>query len=308
MCTTKLIFLNELENSNIFDLRIYDLDEEKLYIRNCNLRVLNSLKGISQYSGKNCLYLCGANEEDIEPSNANTNFQASPRKSGAGSYLIQLVLTEELVMANVLVNSTYNHYLPMMVVIEDSIVIVVGGKGQTMCEKYSIEAKKWGKMASLPEERYQGNILYNNHNFCLYLFGGKSVDNKYYGNVLCYNLRTVGNWNSINVDGKPSLLKRTNLLSFHFNVNNDDIIYLCGGRTKVDEDADAFIMEYNYNKNTIKKKDIPFKNKISTPEFNSQTVITDPNKFNYVFADSKDNIYILDRRNFKISIINSNEV
>ena len=51
-------------------------------------------------------------------------------------------------------------------------------------------------MPFLPEERYKGNVLLNEHNSHLYLFGGKT-NNKFNESILILNLRSVSGWEKI---------------------------------------------------------------------------------------------------------------
>ena len=49
----------------------------------------------------------------------------------------------------------------MMVLVNNDILVVIGGKNQIFCEKYSISLNNWRKIPILPEERYQGCLLVN---------------------------------------------------------------------------------------------------------------------------------------------------
>ena len=49
---------NEKQNSTLI---IFDIEEEKSYKQNFNLRIISNLKGISQLNVNNTLYCCGLN-------------------------------------------------------------------------------------------------------------------------------------------------------------------------------------------------------------------------------------------------------
>ena len=64
-----------------------------------------------------------------------------------------------------------------------------------------------------------------------------------------------------------------------------------------------FILEYDYENNMINKKDINLK---EIPYFDISTV-ADINKNKIVFTDSNENIYVIEKNNFRISVINSED-
>ena len=157
-------------------------------------------------------------------------------------------------------------------------------------------------MPLLPEERYLGNVLFNEKNFHLYLFGGKTNE-VINDSILVLNLKCTGGWDKIFLKENSKLLKRFNSISFHFNFNGDeDYIYICGGETDEGEEIE-FIVEYNYETNEVKKTGIESKN---NPSFNISTVI-DRNRNLFTFVDSNENIYILKKDYFSINIFNQED-
>ena len=281
----KLIFLNSKESiGNNCRIKIFDLEENKLFIRSCNLRIINSLKGMSQYSCGNSLYLCGSNQQK------------------SSCFLIHFNLESTNIKTEVLVNAIHPHYNPIIFIVHSDIIVVIGGKGQTLCEKYAIGLKKWRDMPILPEERYGGNVILNERNSHLYLFGG-STKGKMNDSILILNLRSVGAWEKIFVKENSHLLKRKKCISFFFDENEgDNIIYILGGNKTEREECD-FIIEYNFENNTVSKKDMDLK---ELPIFKIGTV-ADINKNKFAFTDSKDNIYIIEKKNFRISMISSED-
>ena len=282
----KLIFLNQKEHiANKYKINIFDLEDNRLFIRTCSLRIIQSLKGMSQNSCGNSLYLCGSNNQK------------------SSCFLIHINLESTSIKTEVLVNAIYPHYKPIVYIVHSDIIVVIGGKNQILCEKYSISLKKWREMPVLPEERYQGNVILNEKNSHLYLFGG-STNGKSNDSILILNLRSVGGWDKIFIKENSELLKRNKCISFSFDENGEDnIIYILGGKKQEREKCD-FIIEFNYDNNTINKKDIDL---ADLPRFDISTV-ADINKNKFAFTDSKENIYIVEKKNFRITVISSEDV
>ena len=270
--------------ANNYKIKIFDLEENRLFIRTCSLRIIQSLKGMSQNSCGNSLFLCGSNEKN------------------SSCFLIHFNLEPTEIKTEILVNSIYPHYKPILFIIHSDIILIIGGKGQVLCEKYSISLKKWRDMPVLPEERYHGNVILNERNSHLYLFGG-STNGKNNDSILILNLRSVGGWEKIFVKENSELLRRCECVSFSFDeIEGDNIIYIFGGKKNKREKCD-FIIEYNYENNTLKKKDVDLK---ELPSFDINTV-ADINKSKFAFTDSHENIYIVEKKNFRITVISSED-
>ena len=239
---------------------------------------------MSQNACGNSLYLCGSNNQN------------------SSCFLIHFNLETTDIKTEVLVNAIYPHYKPIIFIVHSDIIVIIGGKNQILCEKYSISLKKWRDMPVLPEERYQGNIILNERNSHLYLFGG-TTNGKYNDSILILNLRSVGGWEKIFVKENSELLKRSKFISFCFDEKGEDnIIYILGGKKNERQKSD-FIIEYNFENNTVNKKDMDLKN---LPYFDFNTV-TDINKNKFAFTDSNENIYIVEKKNFRISVISSED-
>lgn len=290
LLTEKLIFLSQKENlTSNCKLKIFDIEENRLFIRNISLRIIHSLKGMSQLSNSNTLFLCGSN------------------KKNSNCFLIYFTVQTNDIKTKILVNPAYPHYKPILFLIKNDILVVIGGKSQVLCEKYSISLKQWRDMPILPEERYEGNVILNEKNSHLYLFGGSTngINND---SILILNLRSVGSWEKIFVKENGRLLKRCKFINFSFGHNgdqnneNNNYIYIFGGKIKERENCD-FIIEYDYKNNTITKKDIHLK---ELPNFDVTTV-ADVNNNKFAFTDSNENIYIIEKNNFRISLINSED-
>ena len=271
-------------------IKVYDLDQKKLYTRSAPLRFISNLEGISQYSTDKSLYLCGSNKPSLHSSQTT------------GSYLFRYDLDNNFKQPAFLVNSAYVHYNPMMVLVNNDILVVIGGKNQIFCEKYSISLNNWRKIPILPEERYKGSLLVNQKDSNLYLFGG-TTDGKYNSSILFLNFRSIGGWDRILLKGHDYLLKRKGSISFCFGGEKDNI-FICGGETDTNVGND-YIVEYEPVNRKIRKQFI--KNDLCKAKFKNHTVIDFDGRF-FSFCDTEENIYIIEKKSFEITTISTRDI
>jgi hypothetical protein len=254
------------------------------------VRFIPSLEGITQYSTEKSLYLCGANKPSLHSSQTT------------GSYLFRYDLENNFSQPSILVNSAYAHYNPMMVLVNNDILVVIGGKNQIFCEKYSISLNNWRKIPILPEERYQGCLLVSQRDSNLYLFGGMT-EGKFNSSILYLNFRSIGGWDRILLKGQDYLLKRKNCISFCFGGEKDNI-FICGGETDSNSGTD-YIVEYEPITRKIRKQFI--KSDLCQARFKNQTLIDFDGRF-FAFCDIEEKIYIIEKKNFDIKIINTKDI
>jgi len=271
-------------------IKVYDLDQKKLYTRSAPLRFISNLEGISQYSTDKSLYLCGSNKPSLHSSQTT------------GSYLFRYDLDNNFKQPAFLVNSAYVHYNPMMVLVNNDILVVIGGKNQIFCEKYSISLNNWRKIPILPEERYMGSLLVNQKDSNLYLFGG-TTDGKYNSSILFLNFRSIGGWDRILLKGHDYLLKRKGSISFCFGGEKDNI-FICGGETDTNVGND-YIVEYEPVNRKIRKQFI--KNDLCKAKFKNHTVIDFDGRF-FSFCDAEENLYIIEKKSFEITTISTRDI
>ena len=271
-------------------IKVYDLEHKKLYIKSAPLRFISNLEGISQYSTQKSLYLCGSNNLSINSSEST------------GSYLFRYDLEDNFKQVSVLVNSTYVHYNPMIALISGDILIVIGGKEQIFCEKYSISLNNWRKIPILPEERYKGCLLVHQKESNLYLFGGMT-NGKFNTSILYLNFRSIGGWDRILLKENDYLLKRNNFIAFQLDKDKNNI-FICGGETESNTDND-YIVQYDSINKKIKKQF--FKSNITNAKFKNQTIIDFEGKF-FSFVDKEENIYLIEKNKFGITIIDTKEI
>ena len=271
-------------------IKVYDLEHKKLYIKTAPLRFISNLEGISQYSTQKSLYLCGSNNLSINSSEST------------GSYLFRYDLEDNFKQVSVLVNSTYVHYNPMIALISGDILIVIGGKEQIFCEKYSISLNNWRKIPILPEERYKGCLLVHQKESNLYLFGGMT-NGKFNTSILYLNFRSIGGWERILLKENDYLLKRYNFIAFQLDKDKNNI-FICGGETESNINND-YIVQYDSINKKIKKQF--FKSNITNAKFKNQTIIDFEGKF-FSFVDKEENIYLIEKNKFGITIIDTKEI
>ena len=223
--TTKIItqIMSYKNQNNFFTLFLYNIEENKSKKININLRILNSLKGLSQINkGEGIIYLCGNNEI------------TSPTLV-SGSYLFKLEIIDEKVETQILITSRFYHYNPSLLIYNQSI-FVIGGKKQEKCELYNFELNKWKEVRNLPEERYKCSLIIDRNEEYLYLFGGISYkNNKIEGNNTILRLvvkNILYQWERIMINENYNLLNRFS--SACFKINNSNFIYILGGKN-VDE-------------------------------------------------------------------------
>ena len=271
-------------------IKIYDLEQKKLYIKTAPLRFISSLEGITQYSTQKNLYLCGSNKLLLNSSEST------------GSYLFRYDLEDNFKQPSVLVNSVYVHYNPMIVLINEDILVVIGGKEQIFCEKYSISLNNWRKIPILPEERYKGCLLVYQKESNLFLFGGMT-NGKFNSSILFLNFRSIGGWERIILKENDYLLKRNNFIAFQLDKDKNSF-FVCGGETESNIDND-YIVQYDPVNKKVKKQFI--KSNITNAKFKNQTIIDFDGKF-FSFVDKEENIYLIEKNKFGITIIDTKEI
>ena len=271
-------------------IKIYDLEQKKLYIKTAPLRFISSLEGITQYSTQKNLYLCGSNKLLLNSSEST------------GSYLFRYDLEDNFKQPSVLVNSVYVHYNPMIVLINEDILVVIGGKEQIFCEKYSISLNNWRKIPILPEERYKGCLLVYQKESNLFLFGGMT-NGKFNSSILFLNFRSIGGWERIILKENDYLLKRNNFIAFQLDKDKNSF-FICGGEAESNIDND-YIVQYDPVNKKVKKQFI--KSNITNAKFKNQTIIDFDGKF-FSFVDKEENIYLIEKNKFGITIIDTKEI
>ena len=271
-------------------IKIYDLEQKKLYIKTAPLRFISSLEGITQYSTQKSLYLCGSNKLLLNSSEST------------GSYLFRYDLDDNFKQPSVLVNSVYVHYNPMIVLINEDILVVIGGKEQIFCEKYSISLNNWRKIPILPEERYKGCLLVYQKESNLFLFGGMT-NGKFNSSILFLNFRSIGGWERIILKENDYLLKRNNFIAFQLDKDKNSF-FICGGEAESNIDND-YIVQYDPVNKKVKKQFI--KSNITNAKFKNQTIIDFDGKF-FSFVDKEEKIYLIEKNKFGITIIDTKEI
>ena len=268
--------------SNNFKLIYFNIEKNQIISLKVNLRILTSLKGISQInSEEGYIYLCGNNNDSILP---NLLF---------GSYLIKLKIKENNIDTQLLINYRSPHYNPSLI-LNKKYLFVIGGKKQTKCELYNLELNKWKEVRNLPEERYKCSLLIDKNEEFLYLFGGICTkDNKIESNksILRLNInKLLYQWERIMINENFNLLSRYS--SACFKTNNSNFIYILGGKSADNNDNNKTLNDiviYDCFCRIVKSSSIKLKRESC---FINKTGIK-TNKNQFFFIDDDCNVHLI---------------
>jgi hypothetical protein len=270
---------------------LYDIEYKQSFDIDVNFFLFKDFEGISQLNFNNCLYLCG-----------------SPRNSKiSGSYLLKYDPKKLTNPTQVLINSIYSHYLPIMISIKNEYIMVIGGEDNLKCEWYNINNNKWKNLANLPEERFKGNAIYDDDSDSIYLFGG------YDSNICSTNLDTnklnknsilrlaiassaSGDWEYIIINNNSRYLERN---SFSLIKSDKNTLLIIGGIGNQNEKLDS-IVEYNVNISSTNLS----RSKLVRPSSFIQSGGCDFNSKMFYIFDDEFHIHIINNNNFNIDTIN----
>lgn len=152
---------NISENESVLTpkLILYDVEYDLSFTIKVNLRIVNSLKGLSQIAIENKIYLCGIPTKDYL----------------GGSILISLDITKNSGFVH-LINSTYNHFYPSLANFHESNLAVIGGYNTVKCEVFNFETSKWRSIPDLPSIKYGCSSMVDVYNDYLYIIGGYNTE------------------------------------------------------------------------------------------------------------------------------------
>ena len=239
-----LSFLNEKPNNNKsnenkkqflknkkgeFVVLSYDVEEQYFQEFKVTFPIIKTIEGMSELNIDKKLYLCGI----------------SPKQKDEGSFLFKIDLdkkgfeNEEQNIANVLINSQYSHIYPSLINDKNEKILCVGGKGQTQCELYDLNANKWHSLPQLQEERYKCTLCLDAKKEYVYLFGGinqnidkeiKENDNNSDIRILRMNLDRLLIWENLIIKNNQRniIINRSSSAAFTFRYD-EDFIFIVGG-------------------------------------------------------------------------------
>ena len=276
------------DNSKNCILKIFDLEDEKMYEKLINLSIISSINNFNQINGFNCLYLCGIEQNIINESNK------------IGSYLLKINFDEYKI--NILVNSIFPHVNPSLLIYKKEKLIVIGGKEQIDCEFYNIKDSFWKELPFLPEDRFKCSIIEDELNDNIYIFGGFSIiKKKNMTTILKLNMNIMNEWKILNIKENENYLARNSSICLNF--DDSDNILILGGYDNKNEKTE-YIIEYNYEQNSIKKLNKNL-NKISSFDLQGNVNL---HKNYFVFLDIDNYIHIIKKKDFNFSLININDI
>lgn len=272
-----------------FNLLSYDIEDERFYIFKVAFPVIKTIEGLSEVSIKSNFYLCGI----------------SSKQKNEGSYLFQVNLNSvsgnEVLKAQILINSQFQHVYPSLIIDKNEQIICVGGKGQTQCELYSSKLNKWYSLPELEEEKYKCTLCIDPKETFVYLFGGINTKNKKQQSennmqdndykVLRMDLIKQLVWENLVVkyESKNFMINRYSCGAFTFK-NDEDFIFLIGGEDN-EHNLYGDIIRFSIHK--LKFESTGAKLNYNTTFFNQNGILNDDQS--YYFIDNLNQIHIIDR-------------
>ena len=271
---------NEAEQGT--PLLIVDIEEERIFRSKVSLRIVSSIKGMSQLNIDNSLYLCGSESE-----------------STLGAYMINIDNTKSTNSdVKFLVNAQYPHVNPSMIAIPSNSILVIGGKKQIKCEKFDITNSKWKYIPELPEERYKCNLFTDANSKYVYLFGGFCSElGRNCDDILRMKLDTQMIWERISIREGAELLSKTSsgIIRDKDEEKKSKVVYILGGKDNQKELCDS-IVEFDMKKRKARR--IKTQLKYKAKFVNQMGVNVDKNT--YVLIDKKGNIHTMNFNDFSL--------
>lgn len=271
---------NEAEQGT--PLLIVDIEEERIFRSKVSLRIVSSIKGMSQLNIDNSLYLCGSESE-----------------STLGAYMINIDNTKSTNSdVKFLVNAQYPHVNPSMIAIPSNSILVIGGKKQIKCEKFDITNSKWKYIPELPEERYKCNLFIDANSKYVYLFGGFCSElGRNCDDILRMKLDTQMIWERISIREGAELLSKTSsgIIRDKDEEKKSKVVYILGGKDNQKELCDS-IVEFDMKKRKARR--IKTQLKYKAKFVNQMGVNVDKNT--YVIIDKKGNIHTMNFNDFSL--------
>ena len=271
---------NEAEQGT--PLLIVDIEEERIFRSKVSLRIVSSIKGMSQLNIDNSLYLCGSESE-----------------STLGAYMINIDNTKSTNSdVKFLVNAQYPHVNPSMIAIPSNSILVIGGKKQIKCEKFDITNSKWKYIPELPEERYKCNLFIDADSKYVYLFGGFCSElGRNCDDILRMKLDTQMIWERISIREGAELLSKTSsgIIRDKDEEKKSKVVYILGGKDNQKELCDS-IVEFDMKKRKARR--IKTQLKYKAKFVNQMGVNVDKNT--YVLIDKKGNIHTMNFNDFSL--------
>ena len=271
---------NEAEQGT--PLLIVDIEEERIFRSKVSLRIVSSIKGMSQLNIDNSLYLCGSESE-----------------STLGAYMINIDNTKSTNSdVKFLVNAQYPHVNPSMLAIPSNSILVIGGKKQIKCEKFDITNSKWKYIPELPEERYKCNLFIDANSKYVYLFGGFCSElGRNCDDILRMKLDAQMIWERISIREGAELLSKTSsgIIRDKDEEKKSKVVYILGGKDNQKELCDS-IVEFDMKKRKARR--IKTQLKYKAKFVNQMGVNVDKNT--YVIIDKKGNIHTMNFNDFSL--------
>jgi len=252
---------------------IYDIESETS-LKTQPFILLNSFDGLGQLNFNNFLFFCGGSE-----------------KKKGGTYFLQYDPIKSINSLTMMINCLFDHKYPSMIGYKNEFIIVVGGmEGNTRCEIYGVNKKKWKALPELPEPRFGSSLLSEEKQEFIYLFGGISTDN-YCVSVLRLNMKSLIVWESVIVKENSYLLQKSHLAIVKY---DRSLILLLGGSKKDEEFTDQ-ILEFDLVSKTVKQSNL----RLSRPAKFFMSNYADLNNQTFFFFDTSSYVHTFNKIDLK---------
>lgn len=279
---------NLVSRKSKYNMIYYDINKKEAIIMKRKLEGILSLEGLSELNINNKLYICGSSSQDPETDKGSHLFELNPLNPKTRNLLF----------------SKYCHYYPALIAIKNRYIYCIGGQSQFHCESYDIKENVWLPLPNLPEERYLCTLCYDEMKNIIYLFGGINEKNRIHKHKFSieydYFLRLIEDediglkWQKINIKNNKSLINRFSAGSLIFE-GQENYIYILGGK-----DEQGFLLD-DIIRFDIEKQSFQNTNKIMpfpTEFFNQYSLVSEIDKFLYVFLDKYNNPIKIDKHEF----------
>lgn len=254
---------NSQPQEQIF-IQVYDIEKEVGKEIEINLRFLK-LNGLSQLNMNNTLYLCGS--ALLDETSGSTFIQIDPMKSPTS--------------VKYYIHSTHPHFYPSMAQVKKEFILLIGGQSNVKCEMFHLKTLRWKDLPELPEERYNCNIISDDINNNIYIFGGyNNKSNRVCTSVLKLNLKPPIKWDTIVIlSNYTTLLSRCYSCVVRVDKNT---VLIIGGKTNEKDQCDD-IIDCDFTKNPV-----PYKSLLSlekTSKFTDIKYASEYGDYFYLFDD-----------------------
>lgn len=253
-----------------------------IHIFNCESEVSNEIEinprlvqveGMAQISIENTIYLIGSNSE------RDNKDQGQSRAKCIDINTLALPIS-----INYALPAKYHHYYPSLCLNNKEGIYVIGGKGSTQCEMYSIDKKCWIELPELPSERYGCSVTCYGPKQILMGFGGLNSVTGQISNEIMQLATNKNAWDKVG-----ELTQESSIRYWSAIVNYKQSIILIGGVGQ-------------NNKPTDDISSVDMSNSDITSHTIAHLKLSTMSRFQFIFSygESNGTFYLFDEDDFQI--------